>query len=304
MTLSLYAIVLRLAALNSGVVPAHSGQHAHAAFLNLLTSRNPELAGLLHDADERKPFTVSPLLHAPPADHKGMARFQAGDTCALRITLAGLRVFSDVNEASSLAGHTLSLGPEERRVDFRIIEACLSPAQHPLAGATTHDALARSAQPGREITLRFVTPTSFKYDTAAGEKVLSLPLPEYVFGGLAARWMSFCGPHPLDLAGIINHYAAEGWVDTMRPDGQSHDAVSAWRDLLGRHLMVTRMADVNTDVMRISGQKQIGFTGDVTFEVVGDPMLERVATVLADAAFYFGVGRKTTQGMGMTRRLR
>jgi CRISPR-associated endoribonuclease Cas6 len=304
MPISLYAIVLRLTATTAGVVPINSGQHVHAAFLDLLTAENPELAGLLHDANERKPFTISPLLDAPRADRNGFVHFQPGDACAVRLTVAGLPILRETNDAASLAGHIIALGAPDRRVSFRIADVCISPKQHPLAGATTHDALVQYAQPRREVTLRFITPTSFKIETPAGEKVLALPLPEHVFGGLASRWMSFCGPHPLDLVDIINRYAGAGWVRDARADGEPHDAVSAWRELLGRHLLVTRLTQVQTDVMKIAGQNQVGFTGDVTFEVMGDALLARVVAVLADATFYFGVGRKTTQGMGMTRRLR
>lgn len=303
MTLSLYAIVLRLTATTAGFVPVNSGQHVHAAFLNLLQNENPVLAGLLHDVNERKPFTLSPLRDAPPADANGFARFEPGHTCTVRLTLAGQRVFSAANGALAFAGHTLDLGPADRRVAFRIAEVCISPDQHPLAGHTTHDALANHARARREIALRFLTPTSFKVDTPAGQKVLSLPLPEHVFGSLASRWMSFCGAHPLDLTSIINDYAGAGWVGMTRADGTPHDAASAWRDLFSRHLLVTRMTRVQTETMTIAGHKQVGFTGDVTYEILGDELLDHVVAVLGDAAFYFGVGRKTTQGMGMARRL-
>ena len=88
-----------------------------------------------------------------------------------------------------------------------------------------------------------------------------------------------------------------------RADGTPHDAASAWRDLFSRHLLVTRMTRVQTETMTIASHKQVGFTGDVTYEILGDELLDHVVAVLGDAAFYFGVGRKTTQGMGMARRL-
>jgi CRISPR-associated endoribonuclease Cas6 len=49
----------------------------------------------------------------------------------------------------------------------------------------------------------------------------------------------------------------------------------------------------------------IGCVGQVTFQILGhvEPQTIQQINALADYALYAGVGRKTTMGMGMTRRL-
>ena len=268
----------------------------------------PQLAQLLHDADELKPFTTSPLW--PISDRvrieRGWARLRAGEPCEVRFTLAGQAVLRAFDHLNAVDGDMLELGSERERTPFAIQHVAIDGAAHPRAGHITLDDLVTSVAPSRsrKIGLRFLTPTSFKVDTNAGEKVLCLPQPEFVFGGLANKWMSFGSTAALDLEALINRMARDGRAPSVRADGSPLSAGDAWRAVFAHSVIVNRMAGVRTEVAMINNMPQIGMVGDVCFEVCSDePDVVHVVQVLAEAAFYFGVGRKTTQGMGQVVRL-
>ena len=88
-----------------------------------------------------------------------------------------------------------------------------------------------------------------------------------------------------------------------------------------RHHILLSRHHVETTLYRFKqGSKEIGFTGSATFEFARsseylkkhDPALEallrdqqvwfaRTMALMADFAYYGGVGRKTTTGMGLIR---
>ena len=62
---TLYSSVIKLTNLLPVTIPPPGGQHAHAAFLDILRAVDPALSQALHDLNGRKPFTVSPLMGLP-----------------------------------------------------------------------------------------------------------------------------------------------------------------------------------------------------------------------------------------------
>lgn len=126
-------------------------------------------------------------------------------------------------------------------------------------------------EPIKKIKLFFYTPTAFRQ----GDTDLPLPVPRLIFRGLLARWNAFA-PFPLPL-------------NTQTIDRKI--AVSS--------------AHIQTRIF-FDGRAHIpGFVGPVEFRVLrgvsADEM--RAISALADLAFFSGVGRKTTHGMGLVRRL-
>ena len=63
----LFSSVVRLHALRDGHIPQTQGHLAHAAFHDLVGQVDADLARVLHDANARKPFTLSPLHGLPIA---------------------------------------------------------------------------------------------------------------------------------------------------------------------------------------------------------------------------------------------
>ena len=63
--------------------------------------------------------------------------------------------------------------------------------------------------------------------------------------------------------------------------------------------------DIHTEMVTDSRSKFIGCVGAMHFRILGDvePLVIQQINALANFALYSGVGRKTTMGMGMVRRL-
>jgi len=271
----LYASVIKLIAQEPAFIPSSGGgQYAHAAFFNILDQVDPRLAAAVHEIagkGRRKPFTLSPLMGLPRPHAQGY-HLPAGWSCWLRVTLLDEMLFRSFIEyfLASPPGCTIRLGDAH----FLVSEILTAPGSHPWAGAITLDDLRRrlDAPPPDAIALEFYTPTSFKL----GDYIETLPLPRLVFGSLATAWANLAGER---LTPAIERFAQEG----IHPDIHR----------LTRH------------GPRLNNQPQIGATGRVVYRFLTheDSLLARAINVLADLAFYTGVGRKTTHGMGMTRRI-
>jgi CRISPR-associated endoribonuclease Cas6 len=114
------------------------------------------------------------------------------------------------------------------------------------------------------VTLEFLSPTSFKQE----QHIQPFPLPHNVFGSLLKRWNTFA-PEALAFPKI----QWNGWVAAY---------------------------DLKTKAIRMEGGPQIGSVGWVKYHFP-DPEQARIASILAHFAYFAGVGRKTTMGMGQTR---
>jgi CRISPR-associated endoribonuclease Cas6 len=98
-----------------------------------------------------------------------------------------------------------------------------------------------------------------------------LPDPPLIFGQLADYWDNLTGSDTRD---AIRLFCAENVV-------------------VARYSLETHMYEYRRN-------KQVGFTGKVTFEILDKkaPEMTQHLNRLADLAFYTGIGSKTTQGMG------
>ncbi|MFB2736707.1 CRISPR-associated endoribonuclease Cas6 [Umezakia ovalisporum] len=137
------------------------------------------------------------------------------------------------------------------------------PGTHELADAADYVLLSNPPQVFNDIELHFLSPTSFKQD----KNVQTFPLPELVFNSLLRRW---------------NIFAPE----------QYHFANCQWNALVTAY-------ELKTHALKMEGGPEIGAQGWVNYRF-SSYETARVATVLANFAFFAGVGRKTTMGMGQT----
>lgn len=135
--------------------------------------------------------------------------------------------------------------------------------------------LAERATPQTDVALEFLSPTSFRVN----EMDDPLPFPRRVFQSYLTKWNAFSG-----LA--------------IEPFG----AFLEWVEM---NVAVARL-DLKTDVLRFEKHVQIGCLGRVQYRVanrpMGDAQLVRALNMLAAYAPFCGTGRKTTQGMGQTKR--
>ncbi len=137
------------------------------------------------------------------------------------------------------------------------------PGTHHLAGAADYGLLSHPPQVLNDIELQFLSPTSFKQN----QGVQTFPLPELVFNSLHRRW---------------NAFAPE----------QYHLAPMEWNALVSAY-------ELKTHALKMEGGAEIGAQGWVRYRF-HEVEAAKMATILANFAFFSGVGRKTSMGMGQT----
>jgi CRISPR-associated endoribonuclease Cas6 len=137
------------------------------------------------------------------------------------------------------------------------------PGTHQLAGAADYGLLSYPAQVLTDIEMHFLSPTSFKQN----QGVQTFPLPELVFNSLHRRW---------------NVFAPE----------QYHLPVCEWNAVVTAY-------ELKTYALKMEGGTEVGAQGWVRYRF-SNAETARIATILANFAFFAGVGRKTAMGMGQT----
>ena len=274
---TLHSIVLTLVPTREATVRATMGHQAHGAFLRAVEESDDALAEVLHTPGlPAKPFTVSALQGAERIN-RGQLVLSPEETYWLRFTVLYPPIFERFM-SRFLRGDgrpVVRLG----RALLLIKEIITTPEGHPWADYTSWPRLAAEAEPEREITLEFLSPTAFGFGQQSwGKKIMVLPLPETVFSSLARTWNNFAPPQ-------------------LQMDRR------ALRTYLDEHVVVKRLDDLNTRMLRFRRSYQIGFTGRVTYGLMADNEIARAQlNALADAALYLGVGYKTTMGMGQCKR--
>ncbi|MBC6431775.1 CRISPR-associated endoribonuclease Cas6 [Nostoc sp. HG1] len=258
-----------------------TGRHLHALFLTLVSSVDTTLGDRLHDSTADKAFTLSPLqisnINSPLLKGgKGGSKLQyshqqpipAGTPCWWRISLLDDTLFSKLTQLWLYLNpnRPWHLGP----ADLYITSIQGTPQSiQPWANASTYAQLYEEASDGNSsINLNFSTPTAFRqgqYDT-------TLPTRESVFNSLLSRWNKYSGIEFPQIA-----------IESIFPS----------------------FVNIHTEILADSRSKFIGIIGEVTYKILGavEPIQIKQINALADFALYTGVGRKTTMGMGMMRRL-
>ncbi|MEW6578013.1 MAG: CRISPR system precrRNA processing endoribonuclease RAMP protein Cas6 [Chloroflexota bacterium] len=254
-------------------VPANLGRAAHALLLRWLGEDDPTLARHWHDADGPKPFTCSSLIGGGRMQPDRTRTLTPDRTCWLRLTSLDPAI-SDMLLARQ---RQLPASIELDGVTLPVESIAADPAAHPWAGTATYEEiaapylLARQEAP-RRLTLNFTSPVAFRQR----EMTMPIPLPDLVFGGLADRWNAFS---PVALSSEVRRYGAECV------------ALNSFR-LRSRALPGK------------DGGLQVGAVGTAGYVAVRyDRFWMGLLALLADFAFYAGVGLLTTTGMGQTRRV-
>ncbi len=256
-----------------------SGRHLHALFLTLVSSVDKELGAYLHDSQADKAFTLSPLQiikNSPIHIHKGyklksqhQEMIPTGTPCWWRISLLDDALFGKLTQL------WLNLNPQQPwhlgSADLYITSIQGTPqSTQPWANACTYTQLYEQASDSeRIISLNFATPTAWrqgKYDS-------TLPTRESVFKSLLSRWNKYSG---------------------IEFESLNFDAI------------FPSFINIHTEIVPDSRSKFIGIVGEVSYRIMGDVEAIQIKQInaLADFALYSGIGRKTTMGMGMGRRVR
>lgn len=267
----LLAVILELTARRSCTLPPELGRANYAQMLAWLQGLDLQLSAAVHDA-QAKPLTCSTLLDAPLQE--GQVRVAAGRRYRVRLTTL-------TPELTRVVAKQLNSEPPEswslHGCDFDVTGLVCDDQVDSLSGAAMpHEmatrALLGAGPPPPSLTLEFLSPVAFK----SAEMHLPLPLPAFVWGSLAARWNAL--------------YPAEAVGGEVRRFAEEAIAVSSF------HL--------HSEAALLSpAMLMIGAVGRATYRALTDDRYWLgVFNLLADFAFYAGVGVKTAVGCGQCRR--
>jgi len=309
-------VIFKLRSVGGGTLPATTGQLVHAALLGLIRHELPALAARLHDAPGLRPFTVGALeaTNGSTTRTRDQLRIPAGADCWFRVTSSDAELTQCLGRWLKAPPPSLELGPRNAGVAFEIQGLAGPTSGHPLAASTTcRELTARwmaKSMSVRDIEIRVRTPATFR------EHDINIPLPlaSRVFDGLLKKWRNAAGPNLADQveAPIAALLVASGFpeagfaVGSGRP-GPMDPGVDAV-------VLVKHLDTVHTPPpWRFSPPVglQIGFTGRVVYTVREAPSsaaapfvsaARRAVALLAEFAFFAGIGAHTAFGMGQVDR--
>lgn len=251
---ALHTIVIHLGAAENGNLSIACGRAIHAQVLDWFRLADPDLSEAIHKSQE-SPLSLSGLVGKR---HKAGVR--AGDAFYFRIGLLdGSLIDPLLSGLEQLGDKPFSLA----KFPFVFRSINMLPGTDPWVGSSDYALLAKTPATLDKLTLKFLSPTSFKLN--AGQGIQPFPLPESVFGSLYRRWNAFA-PESLQFSKM------------------------QWSGLVSDY-------ELKTQKIRMENSVEIGAVGWVQYRF---PDLEqaRIATILSHFAFFAGVGRKTSMGMG------
>src|SRR5437763_964503 len=218
----LYSLVLKLRPMQNGTLMPFSGEFVHAALLNWLKSTAPDVATWLHEGNKRRLFTCSSLQFPFPeprmreAERKNVhLPLDPDKTYAIRITLLLGELFPLFHEALMRFNTASPRGQKQPFMQlgkqiFLLDEVITEPEESlGWADCTSFGKLAdwaRTLSLGKAETLEleFASLTTFnranKASQVYGGHHALLPLPQYIFPGLARRWQELA---PSELEGMV-----------------------------------------------------------------------------------------------------
>ena len=271
----LVSAVLKLKTDVALTLPATLGRAANACFLGMVRSRNPELADKIHEMKKNKPLTVSPL-QGSFSPENGLIRLSPGNEYWIR--------FTSIDESLTEVVLSICQHPPDTIVlanrTLNVLQFATDAADHPWARTARWEDLYNKwmvEQDGcsNKIRMQFLSPTTFR----SGGRNLPFPLMQLVFLNLVSKW---------------NEYSP-----IFVGDEEVHSLVDA-KGTLSRYESRTKMYDFGP-------YRQVGFVGECEYGLLKLSVEEeewlKVFHMLADFAFFAGVGYKTTMGMGQARKV-
>ena len=307
----LYALLLKLRPLQPGTLMPFSGELVHGAFLRWLKNAAPDVATWLHDGNKRRLFTCSSL-HFPLPAQRMLEAEQANvhlpldpeKTYTVRITLLLGELLPLFHEALM---HFSTTGAGAKKPHFMQIGKQLFTLEEVIAGNddasgwTSFTSFADLVEKARmlrlskveSLAMEFASLTTFnranKRSQVYGGHFARLPLPYYLFPGLVRRWQELA---PQELAHIVQMERIEQYIEN---EG-----------------IVISDYNLKPHQVRFTTHMQPGFIGMCKYDLRGPDEVEKVTEeapltvrqqiwLLAQLAFYCGIGYKTAMGMGQAR---
>jgi CRISPR-associated endoribonuclease Cas6 len=329
----LYALLLKLRPLERGTIMPFSGELVHGAWLEWVRKAAPDVAAWLHDGNKRRLFTCSSLQFPLPLVRMRQAErdnvhlpLDPEKNYTVRVTLLLGELFPlfynalmhfNMEEFGARKPPFMQLGKQAF-----LLEEVISSPDDPSGwtGFTSFTNLVEEAKMvklgnAKPVTLEFGSLTTFNRTNAMnrvyGDHYARLPLPQYVFPGLARRWQELAPP---ELVNVVRREQIEQYIENDGVIIEDYD-LKTHRVNFVKH---PQNGFVGTCIYQLRGpDEETGRTGAVEcrfIEHVPAPtMLDKEATnaaplpvrrqllLLAQFAFYCGLGYKTPMGMGQVR---
>jgi CRISPR-associated endoribonuclease Cas6 len=265
------ALVFTIQPTTAATLPHSMGRAAHAAILDLLGLSDPGLPDSLHAPAAIRPLTVSNLLgrtNAAPS-----SRVLPNERYRLRVTMLSAALEA-IGESWLLHPPTyLVLG----EIAWRVLSVTADQGRDSWAGQTSYAELAAQAlnkpqRVGGRWQFEFHAPVTFRRRGTC----VPLPTPGLVFGSLFDKWNALSG-FPL-------------------PD--------RLRDRFEEDILVSDFNLCSATALTKNNIVQIGAVGTCTYHMRRElAAYQSALDMLAQFAFYSGVGAATTRGFGQVRLL-
>jgi CRISPR-associated endoribonuclease Cas6 len=257
---NIYALVLRLTAGGLMRLSVDSGRLVHAAFFDVLRQLDAPLATRLHDTNQRKLYTVSPLW----GDHHSV---QPGDHVFVRFALLDPALAHLLVEAFLLKGrqHRLKIGPAW----FAITDVYITPEGHPRAG--TFPLTLPEIPDFYRVGVTFLTSTAFSRKRGKQVQYETGMAPRDVWKSARRMWESAGGHDP----------------------GPDFDDWCVQHTMVENRKLCTQRVDFGHFFVP-------GVVGEVIYQLTGDHLTEYHQWWCHFARFlpFSSVGYKTTMGLG------
>lgn len=308
----LYAILLKLRPLERGTIMPFSGELVHAAWLEWIRASAPDVSAWLHEGNKRRLFTCSSLqfpflpLRMQQAERDNVhLPLDPQKTYTVRLTLLLGELFPlfynslmhfNMTELGAKKSPFMKIGKQTF-----LLEEVIAHEYDPSGwtGFTSFAQLVEKAKTLKlgnpeSLTLQFNSLTTFNWGSSKsrvyGNQYARLPLPQYVFPGLARRWQELAPPELVDM---VQKERIERYIEE---EG-----------------IVIDDYDLKTHRVSFVKHPQHGFLGTCKYHLRGpDEMstpevsltVRQQLLLLAQLAFYTGIGYKTPMGMGQVRPVR
>lgn len=308
----LYAILLKLRPLERGTLMPFSGELVHGAWLKWVRSAAPEVSATLHEGNQRRLFTCSSLqfpispvrmrraeeenIHLPLTPEKAY-------TIRITLLLGELyQLFYNILMSINLSSTSAPKGSPFITIGkqmFLLEEVVAVPDDtSKWTGFTTfatlvEQAKAREAGNTMFLEVEFASLTTFNWmhmpNKIYGNHYARLPLPHYLFPGLAKRWQELAPP---ELGHVVQR-----------------ERIAAYIEATG---VVIEDYNLQSHRVQFAEHPQKGFVGTCVYQLRGPdeaitpdtPLtIRQQLFLLCQLAFYTGVGYKPTMGMGQVRLL-